>query len=238
MNDLPGSPIDWRVAAEWDLAAGLHERARDELLRAVMAETRPIQADEQINDVLRGAAALPGTTVYDLRADVVRASALALPGYDFFLDYCHYNVRGNVLVGHLLAVRFAESLKIAASIPNAHDALRRDDERRRGRRTDLFDLDAWVGADFDVTRLVDEFEPGPMDQVYRQVLEKRIALGGDDAAAAHVFLGNQIAASPVGPDEFTNRLPQTHYEQALALDPGMGAARRNRSMVDGWLTGN
>ncbi len=196
------------------------------------------RAGPAINGQLLQLAERLGAERYDLAADVAGRSPGQLPGYELFLDYCHYNPRGNLLVGHLLAARIAAVLGLAGELETPESALQRYDTRRAGRITDLPELDEWVGANFDVTYLTSD-RHGENSHFVRT--------GEAGSALAKVFQGNEFATgryrcfgqcechcSPrFGMRSHHEELPDAAaqaarlYRQAFEQDPGLAAAMSN-----------
>jgi tetratricopeptide (TPR) repeat protein len=187
-----------------------------------------VRADEGINrTLLQAAADAPGATGYDLAGDFTEHSPQRIPGFELFLDYCHYNIEGNILVGHLLARQVAGILGLPGKIPPPGPALKRNRTLRAEGATDLPDWQHWAGIDFDLTRLVADRPPiifDGLDPVAE--LEKRIAKQGD-SALARTFLGNWKAASHLPDFKAAYEAGKKEYEAALSLDPNFEPAKNN-----------
>jgi len=164
-------------AGDMDSARVEHERC--------LLDAYYYRADSTINQRLLSRAQELGAKSFDLAAEVVQRSPAELPGYETFFDYCHYNPRGNLLVGHLLARRIGEVLGVSGGIEAPEAALASFRERRRGRLTDLPGLDDWVGVNFDVTFLTSD-RHGESSHFAR--------LGDADSALSKVFEANELAS--------------------------------------------
>ncbi|MBZ0273271.1 hypothetical protein K8I61_14630 [bacterium] len=173
--------------------AGQRERAREEFARAPSADC--IQADAGINQTLMTTAASLGAAHYDLLAGVREVSPNGVPGWDWFLDYCHLNVRGHILVAHRLASEIAGRLGLPGRIPPADARLSDEARRRNARPFDLPDLAWWAGADFDATILVDEVviqNRKPLAQIAASPASK------ENPTLATLFAANWRASKTMG----------------------------------------
>ncbi|MCB9488562.1 MAG: hypothetical protein H6684_07525 [Deltaproteobacteria bacterium] len=214
----------WYYAGEGDKAAPLLDYA-EETDRTVS------RAGAIINEALRRAAADTGARFYDLAGDLAEYSPLGIPGFDAFLDYCHYNVRGNRIAGRLLAGEIARRYGFDGPMPSVGDLLAEEARLRAGRETDLPDLAWWAGADYDVLRLVDEkIDDTP---AYFEALEARIAREGPTPLSL-TFLGNWKTYHPATQDEATLEAAEKLYRRALELDPKFEAARADLDRV-AWI---
>jgi len=225
--------------------AGDVDRAREEH-ESCLLDAYYYRADPVINSQLLALADRFGVASFDLAEAVVAHSPGGLPGYEFFLDYCHYNPRGNLLVGHLLAERIAKQLSLPGSVASLEDALQRYRQRRAARLTDLPELDEWVGVNFDVTYLTSD----------RHGENSHYARTGDETSALwKVFQGNELASgryrcfgqcechcSPrfglrrsheEEPDAVIRAAAL--YRQAAQQDPGLSAAAANIETLRGRL---
>lgn len=225
--------------------AGDIEGARVEH-EACLLDSYYYRADPAINNQLLAQAQRLGVHGFDLAGEVAARSSAGLPGYEWFLDYCHFNPRGNLLVGHLLASQIAQVLELPGSVPSLDAALQRYQQRRAGRLTDLPELDEWVGVNFDVTYLTSD-RHGDNNHFVRT--------GDPESALARVFEGNELASgryrcfgqcechcSPrfglrstheEQPDAFVKAAQL--YRQALDQDPELSAARGNIEALKGAL---
>ena len=164
--------------------AGDMDRAR-EAHESCLLDAYYYRADPLINSELLALAGRFGVESFDLAQAVAAHSPGGLPGYEFFLDYCHYNPRGNLLIGHLLASRIAAVLSLPGSVESPDSALQRYRQRRAARLTDLPELDEWVGVNFDVTYLTSD----------RHGEDSRYVRTGDENSALwKVFQGNELAS--------------------------------------------
>jgi len=164
--------------------AGDTESAREEHKRCLL-DAYYYRADDTINQRLLSRATELGAERFDLAAEVVQRSPAELPGYESFFDYCHYNPRGNLLIGHLLARRIGEALDLPGGVEAPEAALARFREQRRGRLSDLPHLDDWVGVNFDVTFLTSD----------RHGDSSHFVRGGDvESALGKVFAANELAS--------------------------------------------
>jgi len=217
--------------------AGDMESARIEHERCLL-DAYYYRADPPINERLLSRASQLGVESFDLATAVISHSPSGLPGYETFLDYCHYNPRGNVLIGHLLAERISEVLSLSGQVESAERALSRFQEQRRSRLTDLPNLDDWVGVNFDVTFLTSD-RHGDASHSVRE--------GDPESALGKVFAANERASgryrcfgqcechcSPrFGLREHHEELPSAVIEAAqlyrdvVAEEPGFEAARDN-----------
>jgi len=213
-----------------------------EAARSCLRASHYYRADLATNVALASIAKKLGAAVLDLAARVTDHAPGAIPDYQLFLDYCHYNARGNLLIGHLLAAGIAETLVPGLRVPAAAEALERHRRRRAGRLADLPELDEWVGANFDVTLLTSE-------RYGDQAHERR--RGTADSALAAVFEGNELAAerylcfgqcgchcsASFGPrrapmrEETAVGDARAAYLRALERDPEMTAARVNLDLL-------
>ncbi len=198
------------------------QKARQLALGSIELTGRQNRAGARINAVLQSEARRLGVLSYDLEKSVADRSPQRMPDYEIFLDYCHYNVRGHILVGHLLAQRIAEAFNLPKP-PDAGPALKTEAELRRNRVTDIPDLRWWAGADFWVSRLTDEF--AGQEEHFRRRIEEYMVQNGE-SALAYVYLGNWIAAAPMNSDEIRHGAAAQYYK-ALTLDFEMKAARSN-----------
>ena len=196
------------------------------------------RADPSINARLMARAAELGAQRFDLAAEVSLHSPGGLPGYEIFFDYCHYNPRGNLLIGHLLARSIGAVLGLPGEIEAPESALQSFQERRRARLSDLPGLDEWVGVNFDVTFLTSD-RHGETSHFVRT--------GDPDSALGKVFAGNELASgryrcfgqcechcSPrFGQRDHHEELPSAAvqaaqlYRDAAAQDPALGDAAAN-----------
>ena len=220
-GDLPDRHLPCDVAdLRW--YAGDREGARP-LYQRCLLQRMYYRADGRINEGLRRSARRSGVRFYDLEADVRAASPDGIPGWEIFYDYCHYNPRGNLLVGHLLAGRIAEQLDIEAAIPTAEEALEAWDRDRAGRLTDLPGLDRWAGASHDVTLLT----------ALRIDVQTQARLGPEGTALSHTFHGNRDAAGASFGRMHGVPIALQSYLRALEADPSFDPARANLE----WLLG-
>ncbi|MCZ7584633.1 MAG: hypothetical protein M5R36_15560 [Deltaproteobacteria bacterium] len=149
----------------------------------------------------------------DLAEEIVARSPHGIPGFETFLDYCHFNVRGHLLAAHLLAPAVARLAGIDGVHADPEAALADEAKRRGGRRTDLPELDGWAGVDYEVEYLVDEMAGMKEDMAFRTDLEKRMSEEGPSPLAL-TFLGNRIATSGGGNSEdVLERRAQSYYEK-------------------------
>jgi hypothetical protein len=217
--------------------AGDMESARIEHERCLL-DAYYYRADPPINERLLSRAGELGAESFDLATAVISHSPSELPGYETFLDYCHYNPRGNVLIGHLLATRIREVLSLPGKVESAERALLRFQEQRSSRLIDLPGLDDWVGVNFDVTFLTSD-RHGDASHSVRE--------GDPESALGKVFAANERASgryrcfgqcechcSPrFGLREHHEELPSTVveaaqlYRDASAQEPALDAARDN-----------
>jgi len=223
--------------------AGDMEGAR-EAAESCLRESYYYRADRATNVALAEYAEALGGSVLDLAGEVAQHSAHGIPDYRFFLDYCHYNPRGNLLIGYLLAAGIAEQLGPGLSIPPPVQALERHRRRRLARLTDLPELDEWVGVNFDVTLLTSE-------RYGEQAHDRR---EGDEASAlSAVFDGNELASerylcfgqcgchcsASFGPRRTSLRekdavqAARAAYLLALERQPELTASRRNIALLGG-----
>jgi hypothetical protein len=191
------------------------------------------RADGVINEGLRRSARRSGVRFYDLEADVRAASPDGIPGWETFYDYCHYNPRGNVLVGHLLATRIAEQLDLPGAIPSAASALEAWDRDRAGRLSDLPELNRWAGVSHDVTLLT----------ALRVDVQNEARQGPPGTALSHTFDGNRDAASASFGRIDGLPIALQSYLRALDADPSFDPARRNldwllHTEAGGWTLAN
>jgi len=184
-------------------------------------------ADGDINRTLmQTAEQLPDASVYDLSETMAQMSPQGILGYEYFLEYCHFNVRGHVLIAHLLAPVVAKQFGMSASFPDPLDAVVEDDGLRHGRLADLPVLERWAGVDFDVSRLTDEVIPDP--DIAADPLRQYIARHGESALAL-TFSGNREAVGPNGGPNSTTALDA--YQRALELDPDFSPAQVNIELI-------
>jgi tetratricopeptide (TPR) repeat protein len=208
---------------------GRDAEAREEFRAAINSLLLPAnRADDWINRTLVEAAREEGDVeVFDLAAALADISPAKIPGYDYFFDYCHYTALGHTAVGALLARQIAALAGVAIRAPSALDAVTEERALRRKRPTDLPDIDHWVGADYRPECLVSELVCWPEFEYPQNDLARHLT--GGQAALTRVFMGNWYAASPSRDN--TGERARQYYEQALALDPRLAAARANL----GWL---
>jgi len=222
---------DFQLALRGNLffACGDGPRAGEAFARSLAVDGRPLRADDEINHTLLVTAAAVGAEGFDLARKVERASPMGIPGWEIFLDYCHFNVRGHILAAHLLAPRVAGLVGLPRGFPNAGEMLAAEKKARRGRKTDRPDLAWWAGVDFDATRLVNEL----LDHS-RNAREEILAYMDKEGESAlgRVFLGNWMAALPMTEDEISGARPRAEYLRALELDRGMAAAKENLERIE------
>jgi len=175
------------------------------------------RADGAINEGLRRSARRSGARFYDLDADVRAASPGGVPGWEIFYDYCHYNPRGNLLVGHLLATRIAEQLDLPGQIPSHQEALEAWDRDRAGRLSDLPELERWAGVSHDVTLLT----------ALRIDVQRDARQGPSGTPLTLTFDGNRDAAGASFATMDAVPIALQSYLRALEVDPGFEAARSN-----------
>ncbi|MBZ0273272.1 SGNH/GDSL hydrolase family protein [bacterium] len=218
--------IDFLYASLLEFA-GRFGKAREVFSR--MPTYNAIHADPGINRTLVKTASRMGADVFDLAAEVRSRSINEIIGWEYFLDYCHLNPRGHILVAHLLARDLADRLDLPGSVPAPEPALAKERHLRRGLTRDLADLRWWTGADFDATRLVDEIiEQGrePVDELAESVAARSAP------ALARVFTGNWRAAHEWAlAREKVGELSEI-YREALALDPNVEGARENIAYLE------
>ncbi|MCB1153348.1 hypothetical protein KDL45_06840 [bacterium] len=183
------------------------------------------------NGLLASHSARLGLEFFDLADRVSSALPSGIPGYDIFLDYCHYNVRGHLYVGHFLAEAVSDRYLGDGEIRPLDADLREEAKLRAGRLSDLPDLRWWAGADFRVERLVYDPEPGRQWRI-RQ-LEDTIARQGQSAIAL-TYRGNWYAYHPQSIEETRLEKAAEAYRRALELDPNFEAARANLRHVE-WM---
>jgi tetratricopeptide (TPR) repeat protein len=183
-------------------------------------------ADKEINRTIMAVGREVGAETSDLASVAENASPQKIPGWEWFLDYCHYNVRGHILAGHLLAGKIAAFAGFKGVVPEVEIALAQEAAQRRNLPFDVPDLDLWAGADFDPARLTE----GAIDQGRRPIeeLEERIRKNGD-SALARTYLGNwkiyEIDDDPLHAEAVKE------YERALVLDPDFSPAKANLKVV-------
>ncbi len=202
------------------------EKAREQAIRNIDLTGKQNRAGDGINRTLPFEARQLGAISFDLEKSVADRCPHRMPDYGIFLDYCHYNVRGHILVGHILARRIAEIFRLPKP-PDAKLALKTESEIRRDRMTDIPDLGWWAGADFWVTRLTDEF--AGQEEHFQQKIEQHMAQNGE-SALDHIYLGNWIATAPMNIDEIRGGGAAQYYK-ALALDFDQKAARANLEYI-------
>lgn len=141
------------------LIAGDIEQARR--LFANSLRYRYMVANEQINRTLtESTARIPSAHLVDLAAEISTRSPDGIPGFDSFLDYCHYNQRGHLVLAHVLARAIADSYDLPGSIPSPDEALnkRRMDYRLRWEQLPPFEQ--WEGPSPQWLRWTDELVAG------------------------------------------------------------------------------
>jgi hypothetical protein len=188
-----------------------------EVYEQCLLERMYYRADSTINEGLRRAAHRSGARFYDLEADVRAASPDGIPGFGIFYDYCHFNPRGSVLVGHLLAAQIVELLELPGEVPSATSALEAWDRERAGRLSDRPEVERWVGASYDVTLLT----------ALRKDAPKQSRHGPMDSALTHTFDGNRAAASASFDQMHLVQSAFESYLQALRVAPAFAPARQN-----------
>lgn len=171
------------------------------------------RADEAINVALRREAARHGFGIIELESSVRQASPSGVPDYTLFHDYCHYNARGAVLVGHLLAAEVAKALRLAP--PEApQTAVAAHNAAWEGRMRDFGAIEDWVGIDFDIDRL--SGQPGKSPEP-----------PWDRPALTLVYEGNQWAQSASVANPEARDEAERAWLGALELEPTLATARQN-----------
>lgn len=199
--------------------AGRPEFARDSLRKRLFH--RYNVANPEINKTL-----LENDRGYNLADAVYEMSDQGISGYDYFLDYCHYNVRGHILIAHLLAPQIAELFNLPGRFPQANRALEEEFRRRQSRETDIPTLDYWAGADFDLTRLTNEIVGDTGDPLERTRPDLELA---GESPLALTFVGNWFTM--IGEGDAFGHAATKYYRKALAIDPDFQPAKFNLELI-------
>ncbi len=215
VEQLAEAPADQSCdAADLVYYAGAPDPA---LYQGCLLQRMYYRADGVINDGLRRSARRADARFFDLDAELRATSPGGIPGWETFYDYCHYNPRGSLLVGHLLAGRIAGLLDLPGEVPEWRAAVEAWDRDRAGRRTDLPELDRWAGVSYDVELLTTlplggDREPRP---------------GPPGTALTLTFEGNRLAAG--ASFGMMDAVPEAlrAWVEALEVDPDFAPARRN-----------
>lgn len=176
------------LAAELLYWGGLRDEATEEYLRCHVF-THYLRGGPRINGQIRETAAAIDAPLVDLAEDLRAHSPDRLTGYRYFLDYCHYNPRGNWTVAHLLAPAAARALDLDLDLPGVRDAEASWARDRAGRFSDLADVHRWAGA-APIHLLTAEFDPGDPREVAQPLDD--VAL--DALHSGHSELGRVRAA--------------------------------------------
>ena len=242
-STAPGASL---VCHHVDLLVYSGDKTRlPEAARDCLRDAYYYRADPATNARLLQIAGELGALSFDLAADLAGYSWGPVPGYEFFLDYCHYNPRGNLLVGYLLAREIAKALKLPGAIPDPRAGLDAFQRQRAGLLHDLPGLDHWVGVNFDVTLLTAE----------RYGTEAHTRREGDPSSAlAKVFAANEIVSgrracfglcgchcsASFGPRDLMF-LEAGHWDEAaglyrevMAREPELSAAEDNLALLP-WM---
>jgi len=218
--------------ATMHMALGEIDKARQLFREALAMDGHVIRTGEKINHVLRVAASAAGVGAFDLNTEFTRHEPDGILGYDYFFDYCHYNARGHILAAHLLAKPVAEALGIGGGLASAKTGLEMETQLRKGRETDLPNLRWWSGADFDVSRLVDEVIDNNRNP--RAELARHVEKFGDSAAAS-TFLGNWMIAEQHDVFEISGKASENQYRKALEMSPDFKPAKNNLKIFMNFL---
>lgn len=209
-------------AAELRWFAGDVDGARP-IFEACLLNGFLYRADPVINDALAQAAREAGATFFDLDEAVRGASEHGVPGFETFVDYCHYTPRGHLLVGHLLAAQAAILLGTPHAVPTWRSGLAEDRSVRAGRPSDRPELEHWAGASFDLARLQAP-SPGPPPTAGPPT---------DESALGWTFYGNDQASRLSFAWAPPGEAAIDAYLHALEVDPEFEPARHNLT----WLLG-
>ena len=183
-----------------------------------------LRADPRINGMLAALPAEVGAESFDLAGTVASHAPGGVPGWELFLDYCHYTHLGNTLVAHLLAHELAPRLGLAGTIPPAQAAIAGEIEARRGRPLDLTDPTRWAGVDFDVTLLTAEYESGDP----RWVQE---APAGEPWEG-RLFQGHRETGQVLFHEPEHAHSALAAYQEVLSLRPGEPHALRGLELLE------
>ncbi len=228
----PDAYSHWQLA-NMHLALGDIAEARRLFVKAMDMGGHIIRAGGQVNYILQLAASAAGVDSFDLKGEFEHYVPGGFLGYEYFLDYCHYNARGHILAAHLLAGPVSAALGIKGRFPSAQSALDKELEMRKGRETDLADLRWWTGADFDVTYLVNEAIDSGRNP--RSELRRHVEQYGESARAA-TYLGNWMVAEQLGDwgttdrndmDKISGKASRRQYAKALEMSPDFKPAKAN-----------
>lgn len=200
------------LTADLQWHAGDRERAAQGYRRCFLTQ-HYYRADADTNDRLRAVAESLGVPVVELEAAVIAHSPHGVPDFRWFHDYCHFNVRGSVLAGHVLAQAMADALGVEATVRAPAAAVAEHDARWAGRSSDHGSIQHWGGVDADLVQLTGQ---RPLTPVRER----------DDARRA-LFEGNRAAqrASPANPEAVA--AAEAAWRRALELDPALTAAAEN-----------
>ncbi|MCB9475405.1 MAG: hypothetical protein H6685_00930 [Deltaproteobacteria bacterium] len=131
---------------------GRDEEAAEFFAKARDLDPKRIRADSDILAALRQVAEREEVDLVDTPAALRRFTPSSGPGFGVFLDYCHFNAVGHLLLGDILANAVDPERASASSdfLPKMKAYLASLDR-------DGTELSTWLGFNDKPTRLVDEF---------------------------------------------------------------------------------
>lgn len=185
------------------------------------------RASDELNDVLLTTAQkINGARPFDLAKEFGQYARQHIPGFDLFVDYCHYNVKGHIIAGHVLAREISAAFDLPDKVPPVSHGLKRYAMQRNGRLSDLPDFEDWAGVDFDVPRLVEQNVLPALNM--ESLLQKQIEKNGP-SVLSETFKGNWALAYHGCWDQSKAK---KHYEDALKIDPEFAPAKGNLKILE------
>lgn len=219
--------IDQWEAGTLASIAGDVQSAREFFGRSLKNNPGKSRASDKINHILLSSASgINGVGSFDLAKEVEKYSEQGIPGFDLFIDYCHYNAKGHIVLGHILAGQISKAFQLPDKLPSVRHGVSEYLKRRTGRLSDLPDYNDWVGVDFDVPRLVEQklLTILQMESLTQQYMEKN-----GQSALSKAFQGNWALAYQGCWDKAKAK---ALYEDALKLAPDFIPAKENLKILE------